>query len=159
MVLLITFFKIVTGKIFDKFGLRTSVTLCMVTAVISMTILSFIDNSTFGVVLAFIYSVISGIATPLTTIMLPLYALGLFGQKSYGKLLGIVVTVNMAGNTLAEPFMNLFFDIMGDYKIGIYVTLVCMALVGILIQYVISSAKKERARIEKENSSLLEELE
>ncbi|MBR2871463.1 MAG: MFS transporter [Clostridia bacterium] len=150
--LFLAFFKIVTGKIFDRFGLRTSVTICMVCAVMAMTILCFIDNSIMGTVLAFIYAFIVGIGTPLTTIMLPLYALGLFGQSSYNKLLGIVVTLNTAGNTLGEPFMNLFFDLMGDYKLGLYITVAFMTLVAILIQYVIVAARKDRAKIENKNN-------
>lgn len=150
--LFLAFFKIVTGKIFDKFGLRTSVTLCTLSAVTAIVILCFIDNSPLGTVLAFIYAFIVGIGTPLTTIMLPLYALGLFGQKSYNKLLGIIVTLNTAGNTLGEPFMNLFFDTLGDYKVGIYVTIACLTLVAVLIQYVIVSARKDRAKIEKQNN-------
>ena len=151
--LFLALFKIVTGKIFDRFGLRTSVTLCMVCAVTSMIILCFINNSAYGTVLAFMYSIIVGVGTPLTTIMLPLYALGLFGQKSYSKLLGITVTLNTAGNTLGEPFMNLFFDLMGDYKIGIYVAVISLTLVAILIQYVILAARKERVKIEQQNST------
>jgi MFS family permease len=150
--LFLAFFKIVTGKIFDRFGLRASVTLCTVCAVLAMAILCFIDNSTFGMVLAFVYSFIVAIGTPLTTIMLPLYALGLFGQKSYNKLIGIVVTLNTAGNTLGEPFMNLFYDTLGDYMVGIYVTVASLTLVAVLIQYVIVAARKERAKIEQETT-------
>lgn len=142
--LFLALFKVVMGRVFDKLGLRTSVTICTISALASMIMLCFIDNSTFGIVLCFVYCFVSSIGCPLTTIMLPLYALGMFGQKSYPKILGIIVTANTVGNIFGEPLMNMFYDIMGNYQMGLYVVVLSLALVCVLIQIAMTLAQKER---------------
>ena len=75
----LTLFKFLTGYIYDRFGLRVTMTVCSIAAVASMTALASITNSLFGQVLAMLYGVLSSLALPLETIMLPIYTGDLFG--------------------------------------------------------------------------------
>ncbi|MBQ6894324.1 MAG: MFS transporter [Clostridia bacterium] len=58
-------FKFLTGFMYDKFGLRTTVNVCSVTAVIVMLLLSMLTNSLIGKIFAMIYGIFSSLALPL----------------------------------------------------------------------------------------------
>ena len=145
-------FKFLTGFIYDKFGLRITMSVCSIAAIVVMILLSLVTNSTTGMVFAMCYGVLSSLALPLETIMLPIYASDLFGQKSYGKVLGIVVAVNVAGYALGSPIVNLVYSLTSSYMIALYGAAIVMAFVIIGMNVVISKAKKERIMIEKESS-------
>ncbi len=133
-------FKFLTGFMYDKFGLRTTVNVCSVTAVIVMLLLSMLTNSLIGKIFAMIYGIFSSLALPLETIMLPIYAGDLFGQKSFNKILGIFVSVNTAGYAVGAPMINLIFDKFGTYNPGFILCAVLMIGIIIAMQFIISRA-------------------
>lgn len=145
--LYLTITKFLTGFMYDKLGLRITITFSSITAMVAMLVLSLVSSSSLGVSLAFVYSVLAAIALPLETVMLPIYALDLFGQKSYTKTLGIMVSCNTAGYALSSPFMNLFFDMNGSYVMGMYVAAGIMLVVIVMLQYVINQSNKERRMV------------
>ena len=140
-------FKFLTGFIYDKTGLRATVNICTVTAVIVMFTLGSVTNTTTGIIFAIIYSVFSGMALPLETIMLPIYAGDLFGEKSYAKILGLIVSFNTAGYAVGSPLMNLSYDVFGTYKYGLYFCGFLMIAVIVALQFVISAGNKARKEI------------
>lgn len=152
-------FKFLTGFIYDKFGLRATSTLCSVVAVVVMVLLALVSNTTMGLVIAMIYGIFSSLALPLETIMLPIYAGDLFGQKSYAKILGFVVAVNVAGYATASPIVNLCFDLTGSYNLALYICAGIMFAVIVGMQFVISAAAKERKRILQEQENFTAEQE
>ena len=97
--------------------------------------------------IAMIYSVFSSLALPLETIMLPIYASDLFGERSYEKILGIFVSVNVTGYALGAPIVNLCFDKIGTYKPILIVCAAIMLTVTVVMQFVISKAHKIRAEV------------
>lgn len=135
-------FKFLTGFMYDKFGLRTTVNVCSFTSVIVMILLSLITNSIMGKIFAVIYGIFSSLALPLETIMLPIYAGDLFGQKSFNKILGIFVSVNTAGYAVGAPMINLIFDKFGSYNPGFIFCAVLMIGITIAMQFIISKAHK-----------------
>ncbi len=141
-------FKFLTGFIYDRAGLRKTVNLCTVVSVIVMFILGSVTNSTIGIIFAIIYSIFSGMALPLETIMLPIYAGDLFGDKSYAKILGLIVSFNTAGYAVGAPLMNLSYDIFGSYKYGLYFCGFLMIGVIVALQFVITAGNKTRAEVE-----------
>lgn len=146
----LTCFKFITGFIYDRFGLRITSNICMVTAVIVIFLLSLVTNSVMGKTFAIIYGIFSSLALPLETIMLPIYAGDLFGDKSFSKVLGIFSSVNTAGYAVGAPISNLCYDITGSYNVAFYIS--CIIMIGIMIcmQFVITKAKKERELIEEQ---------
>ena len=142
--IVLTCSKFLAGFFYDKKGLRFTVNMCSISAIVSLLALSFISSSTIGIVLAVVYSVVSSVALPLETIMLPIYAADLFGEKSFSKIMGIFVSVNVAGYALAAPATNLCYSLTGTYTIALIVSCVVMALVLIGIQFVISAGNKQR---------------
>lgn len=144
----LTFFKFMTGVIYDKRGLRTTISISCVTAIVVMLLLAIMTNSSSGKVIAFIYSIFSALALPLETILLPIYAADLFGEKSFNKVLGIFVSVNTAGYALGAPTMNAFYDTFKTYTPGFYMGAAIMLAVVISMQFIISKAHKIRKEIE-----------
>ena len=100
-----------------------------------------------GKVLAMFYGIFSSLALPLETIMLPIYASDLFGEKSYNKMLGIFVSVNTAGYALGAPLANFSYDLLGSYKIALVISAIAMIAVIIGLQFVITAAKRQREAI------------
>ena len=136
--------KFMTGFVYDKKGLRIASGFCTVIAIATTFLLALVKGDSTGFILAVIYSAISPFAMPLETIMLPIYALDLFGNKSYAKILGIFVSVNVSGFALGAPVMNLCYDIWGSYVPALIIVGCIMAAVFVLLQFVISAAHKEQ---------------
>ena len=84
---------------------------------------------------------------PLETVMLPIYTNDLFGQKSYAKILGLIVASNVAGYAVGAPVMNICYNIFGSYVPTLMLVGIIMTAVFVLLQFVISSAHKERDKI------------
>ncbi|MBR5156912.1 MAG: MFS transporter [Clostridia bacterium] len=145
--LLLTCSKFLTGFLYDKLGLRKTISICCVASVLTMLSLAFMEDSSLGTALAFIYAVVHAVALPLETVMLPLYAKDLFGEKSYNKVMGMFVSINTAGYAVGGPLINLGFDIFGTYVPMFYLTGGIMFAVLIGLQFVISAAHKEQRLI------------
>ncbi|MBO5453415.1 MAG: MFS transporter [Clostridia bacterium] len=140
----LTVSKFSIGFIYDKAGLRKTSSLCFVAGVIAMILLVNISATKTGNILAMAYTVVSSIALPLETIMLPIYARELFGEISFNKILGIFASVNTAGYALGEPIANLCYDITGKYNISIYVCCGLMAIAAVVMMFVINAANKDK---------------
>lgn len=148
--IVLTCSKFLAGFFYDKKGLRFAATICSFAAVISMLLLGFVSDSSMGVVLAVAFGAISSISLPLETIMLPIYAGDLFGEKAYSKVLGIFVSVNVAGYALGSPVANLCYEMTGSYVGALFGSAAIMLVVVFAIQFIITKANKERERVESE---------
>lgn len=149
----LTGFKFLTGVIYDKFGLRITISTCSAASLVTMVSLALLAPTTTGKILAVVYSVISSLALPLETIMLPIYAGDLFGEKSFNKIMGIFVSANTAGYALGSVMMNSIFDIFGSYNPGFIICAIAMFLVIIALQFVITAAHRARKEIEAANAT------
>lgn len=148
--------KFTMGYIYDKFGLKAAINVCSFMAIAVMILLTLLTNSLAGKVFAVLYGVLSAFALPLETIMLPIYAGDLFGQKSFDKMLGIFVSANVAGYALGAPAINACYDIFGSYRIGFIACAILMLATVITLQFVIKAgnAQKKRISIEEEDTQL-----
>ncbi len=135
-------FKFLNGFVYDRAGLRFTITVDCTAAVLVMVILYFITASPLGFAFGIIYAILGGVALPLETVMLPIYAKDLFGQRGFNKVLGIFVSLNQVGYALGAPLMNLAYDLLGTYNLGLIISAVLMVITIILLQIVISSANK-----------------
>lgn len=140
-------FKFLTGIIYDRWGLRVTTGICSVTASCVMLLLAFVSNSPIGMAIAMIYSIFSALALPLETIMLPIFAGDLFGDRAYEQVLGIFVAVNVLGYAIGTPAVNLCYDALGTYKPALITCAILMLIVTFSMQTVISKAHKLRATV------------
>ncbi len=151
-------FKFLTGFMYDKLGLRITTGICMITSIIIMVCLALVTNSSAGMVFAMVYSMFSSLALPLETIMLPIYANDLFGEKAYGKTLGLFVSVNTAGYALGAPLASLCKDVTGSYTFSLYLGAGLMVAIIIGVQFVINSSHKIRKQVELEKEIEVESI-
>jgi MFS family permease len=140
-------FKFATGFVYDKKGLRFTTSLCTGAAMVVLVALALLDNSETGKLLAITYPALFSLALPLETIMLPIYASDLFGEKSYSKMIGIFTAASTAGYACGSPVANLCYDITGSYRVSFIISIVLMALTFILMQVVVSVSNKNKKRI------------
>ncbi len=146
--LTLAMFKFLIGVIYDRYGLRKTITMCSATAVIIMMILFVLTDSLMGKILAMIYGIFSSLALPMETILLPIYAGDLFGQKSFDKILGLFVSFNTAGYAIGTPAINLVYDMTGSYAIGFLLCAIVMVFVIVGLQVVITAAHRKQKEIE-----------
>ena len=139
--------KILTGAIYDRKGLRISLLVCQGCALCMFVMKGLITNSTLGLVLAMTATVLSAMALPLETVMLPLLTNDLFGSASYAKALGIFMAMNSLGLCLGTPLGELIRKIFGDYRPTFW--LFSIVLVGVIIgfQFVLKAAEKDKAAV------------
>ncbi|MBR2937808.1 MAG: MFS transporter [Oscillospiraceae bacterium] len=139
--------KILVGTVYDKKGLRFTLAMCQVAAIIAFAIKAVLTNSIIGMVLTITASVLVTIATPLETVMLPLLSNDLFGSASYNKVLGIFMAMNSLGLCLGSPLGDLYFDTFGTYRPCFWFFAVLIAVVAIGYQFVIRAAQKDKEAI------------
>ncbi len=140
--LILTCSKIFTGFLFDKFGIKVVILFCGTCAVISTLCLSLITSVALAP--AWIYNILSPLALPLETIVIPLLVSQMFGQKSYASVLGYFLAVNMAGYATGAPIINLFYDLFGSYN-GILIAQTVMVFVATIVSiFSIMLADKDR---------------
>jgi len=135
--------KFGVGFIYDKTGVRHTSTICYSAAIISL-ILLFIVSDNGSIPLAYIYTAFSALALPLETIMLPIYARELFGEKRFNEALGIFVSVNTAGYATGAPLSNLCYDLFGNYNACLYISMGLMAMALVLVHIIITVSKKHK---------------
>lgn len=140
----LTFSKFMTGFLYDRLGLRLTVLINMIGAVCVSLLLAFLVPGTVGGVMGFCYALLSAMALPLETVMLPIYAREFFGQSGYASRLGIIVSLNTAGYALGAPFLNLVFDLTGTYLVGFFVTAALMSGALVLVQLIIPKRQNGR---------------
>ncbi len=146
----LTAFKFLSGVLYDKFGLRFTSNICLITGVIVVFLLTLVNATPAGIACAWIYSIFSSLALPLETIMVPIFASDLFGQKAYNKILGLFTSVSTAGFAVGTPIANLCYDITGTYNLALYVGCGIMVAVTVVMQFVISAADRKRRAVEEQ---------
>ena len=136
--------KFLTGVSYDKFGMRITMTICDVAAVIATVLLTLTNATATGMGLAAAFAVMVALALPLETIMLSLFAAELFGNRAFPKTMGIFAAVNTAGYAVGNPIANWVFDTFGSYNPIILTFGAIMLAVTIVFQFILNSAYKQR---------------
>ena len=144
---MLTVSKFSTGVTFDKFGTKTAMNICYSCLVISLAGLILVSDTPFGRGVALVRSFISSFALPLETVMLPFFATELFGDKSFEKVLGMFMAAKYTGAALGSPFGNILHDFLGNYNLSFVILSIMTVFVIITMQFVVSSASKEREKI------------
>ena len=140
--------KILVGTTYDKWGLRVALTMCLAFAMVAFVIKAILTASAVGMVLAMVACVLSSLALPMETVIVPLLSNDLFGSAAYTKVLGIFMAMNSLGLCLGSPLGDFYYDLFGTYKpcFWFFTLLLSGVLVG--YQFVIRAARKDRARLE-----------
>ena len=140
--------KFLAGFSYDKLGLRVTLIICQLFGICSFLALLLSGNTGTGSIFAFAWAALSALALPLETVMVPLIAADLFGEREYPKIMGIFVSVNTAGFAFGTPVANLIFDTCGTYRPMLLAIAVSMLMVMISFHFVIHSADKQKKALE-----------
>lgn len=139
--------KFLSGYMYDRMGMKITMNISLFCTFISLIGLVMIDNSPLGKTLAVIRIIFNAISLPLETVMLPLFASELFGNKSFDKIVGLFVSASTAGFALGSPLANLCYDLFGNYNISFIVFSCLMLFVTITMQFVLRSASRDKKLI------------
>ena len=139
--------KFLTGFLYDKKGMRLTMNICLFSSFISVTGLILLSNTPIGRVIAAVRVVFAAIALPLETVMLPLFASEMFGNKSFDKIVGIFSAASTAGFAIGAPFANLCYDLFGNYNVPFIVFAILLVFVAVSMQFVLTYANRDRAVI------------
>ena len=145
--LLLTISKILVGAIYDRYNLRRVMIICQSASIISFIVLATLTATAMGKVMAIVFALMFAIALPLETLVVPLIANDLFGNKDYDKVLGLLVAANYAGYALGSPFINIFADLGMGYAPGLYILSGVMAVALFLMQFAINKAWKKKNEV------------
>ncbi len=139
--------KFLAGFSYDKLGLRRTLMICEMFGVLSFVSLALANSTAFGQGCAVAWGVMSPLALPLETVLVPLIAADLFGEKEYAKMAGLFVSVNTAGFALGTPVANLVFDAVKTYVPVLFIFAAIMFAMVIGFGFIIKSADKTRQQI------------
>lgn len=142
--LLMTGTKFLTGYIYDRFGIKVSMSVSLTCAFLAMTLLAFLPNTPLGKIMAVAQRVTNAFAMPLETVMLPIFAVEFFGNKPFDKLIGIFVSASAAGFAVGAPFGNLCYDLLGDYQLAFLVFAELMAIVAVSLCFVLRAVNRDK---------------
>lgn len=139
--------KFLTGFLYDKKGMRLTMNICLFSSFVSVTGLILLTNTPVGRVIAFVRVIFAAIALPLETVMLPLFASELFGNKCFDKVVGLFAAASTAGFAIGAPFANLCFDLLGNYNVPFAIFACLLVFVAVAMQFVLTYANRDRAAI------------
>ena len=148
--IVLMFSKILVGIIYDRFGIKTAVNLCLFTSLAAKLVLFFVTPQT--PMLAITYTVLMSIASPIETVMIPIIVLDLFGQRSFNKSLAIMTSLFTVGHALNAPLINLPYDFLNNYSVSFVTSTVVSVIIIVVLNASMRSLKRvqKRALVEKE---------
>lgn len=137
--------KFLVGFSYDKLGLRLTVTACDLFACAAFLCLALV-NTAGGNIFAMSYGILAPLALPLETVLVPLIAADLFGEKEFAKMLGIFVSLNVAGYALGTPLCNLVYERFSTYAPILIVFSILMVAIAVVFQFIMNGATREQRR-------------
>ena len=140
--------KVLVGFLHDRIRIRRTLTICGLCGVGAILMLFLIQPTVGGKWAGAVYTPMMAMALPLETIMLPLLAGNLFGERAYEKMLGILVSINTAGYAVGAPLTNLCHDLLGTYRPMLLALAGVMAAVTAIYPFVFAASAKKRREIE-----------
>lgn len=143
----LTLAKLLVGTTYDKFGLRVALLMCQISALVTFILKGVLTNSLIGLVFAVVATVLSNVAMPLETVMIPLMTNDLFGSASYSKVLGILMAMNSLGLCLGSPLGEFLRRIAGSYRSCFWLFSIVLVVVIVTFQFVLRAANKQKDAI------------
>ena len=135
------FGKTVPWMVSDKKGVKNATIYICSAGVLAFLFFIFAKNPAMMAAMIVLYGLVSGI----TSVMPTLLTSTIFGNKDYGPIYGMVVSVNRFGGGIGTLLVSFLFDLTGDYSIIWPACLICMALTFFLLLLCMSMSKKKLA--------------
>lgn len=130
--------KLALGFVNDKFGEKAGSVYICGAGILAFACFIFAQHKLFLLGLILFWGLGSGI----TSIMPTLLTSKIFGNRDYGPIYGMVVSVNRFGGVIGNVLVSFLFDLTKDYTIIWPLCLVCMALTLVAIIFCMNQSKK-----------------
>ncbi len=137
--------KLLAGFAYDRIGLRATTLICTLSGSAAIFFLAIVTAATSG--RAIFYELLMPFGLPMETVMLPLMASDMFGEKYFAKVMGVIVSVNTAGYAVGSLLSNLVFDWFGSYKNVLLFYAAVLFAVAVVYQICLIPAVRDRRRI------------
>ena len=145
-VMALAIFKFGIGFIYDRFGLKSAVNICLIAGIASLALLFIITNSLTGKILTVMYSLLSALSAPIDTVLLPVFVLDFFGSRSFNKTLGILTAASTAGSALGAPLVNITFDLFNSYQLSFVYCFAAYVIATVLTNWSMYASAKDKKR-------------
>lgn len=137
------FGKLILGWITDKFGEKKGTIYICAIAIIAFICYIFAANKTvlYGLIVFY------GLSTGMVSVMPTLLTSKIFGNKDYGPIYGIVVSINRLGGIIGSVLVAFLFDITGNYSI-IWPSCVIMIVIALMCVLACMKMSEKKAAVE-----------
>lgn len=146
--------KFLNGFMYDRFGIKKTMSISYVSAFLSLSCILLISDTVFGHIVASVRPLFSAVALPLETVMISVFANELFGSKSFSKVVGIFSAATTAGFALASPFSQLWDLLFGNYNFAMVCFACFMLFVTVTMHIVVRLANRDRQAIVEAEAAL-----
>ena len=136
--------KVLTGLLYDKWGLKAVYSICSAGSLIAVILLLF--QSPERTYFTYAYQFFAPIGLPLETVMIPLFTKGLFGLKDFTKTMGYFVAINTLGMAVGTSASNLVYDLIKTYVPCLQALIVMFILSSFVGIVAINLSQKERKK-------------
>ena len=143
--LTLCFAKMITGFFYDKLGLRVTLLTSMLAGAAAIFLLASVTQGAPGLALA--YELMIPFGLPMETIMLPLIASDMFGEKAFAKVMGLFVSINTAGYAVGALLSNAAFDLLGSYRLPLFIFAGVLLAAAVTEQLCLIPAGRDREAI------------
>jgi MFS family permease len=123
--------SIMLGRVSDKLGGKTYISLTTVTFLIGATLIFLVGASAFDIVIIAIVPFAIG-AKKTSTLTAPLVVAEAFGRQHYGAIIGYFAGVLQLGIALSNPIIGALFRSSGDYKVP-FTFMGCLSVVALVL--------------------------
>ena len=139
--------KVLAGVCFDRYGLKITLFICEAIGAVSIFLLAISSAATPGIAAAGAIAI--SFALPLETIMIPLITADMFGDRSYAKIMGILVAFSTAGHAVGAPFTDFMYDFSSghSYRTVFIIYAVMLVVIGLIFEILLKRSDRERAAI------------
>lgn len=125
----LTIGKIILGSLCDKAGLKTGSFVGNFLFFLGMISLLFTTNVPF---LAYVYILMFCVGGAVPTICPPLFVSGVFGEKDYASLVGILTVAGGLGAAIGSLLCGKLYDMTGSYTVCWSLFILCSALIVVM---------------------------
>jgi MFS family permease len=119
--------RLVLGSMSDRIGCTRSITICCVTFVLSFILLLIAKSFWMLILFALIYGIAHG---GFATLISPLVG-ELFGLRSHGVILGLIICIGTVGGAISPIFAGYMFDTTESYQVAFIICLL-MGVTGLM---------------------------
>ncbi|UCC17546.1 MAG: MFS transporter [Dehalococcoidales bacterium] len=136
--------RLIMGFLGDRLGHKRAIIICLIIAVVGMSWLQAADELWMLYLFAAVYGFSHG---GFFSLISPLIA-GLFGTRSQGSLLGIVIFSGTLGGSIGMTLSGYIFDITGSYTIAFIILLglvICGLVNMLLIKPIVKGTANDQA--------------